>query len=116
MLVAIIGSRSLKMDISDFIPEGMTELVTGGVRGIDTCAEQYADERNIPKLIIKPEYIKYGRRAPLVRNETIVDCADTVVAVWDGNSPGTKYAIEYAQKIGKPIYIHIITGTPPPVK
>lgn len=108
MLVAIIGSRNLLVRIKDYIPEGMTEIVTGGASGVDQCAEKYADDNNIPKLIVKPEYMKYGRRAPLVRNEIIVDCAELVVAIWDGKSKGTKHAIDYAKKINKPVNVHII--------
>lgn len=77
--------------------------------GIDTQAEAYADDNNIPICIIKPEYIKYKRAAPLKRNEIIVDIADLVIAIWDGKSRGTKYVIDYAKKVGKPIEVYIIS-------
>ena len=39
MKVAIIGSRGLTVDdLNDYLPEGVTEIVSGGARGIDTCA------------------------------------------------------------------------------
>jgi len=107
-MVAIIGSRNLLVRIEDYVPEEMTEIVTGGAPGVDRCAEKYADDNDIPKMIVKPEYKKYGRRAPLVRNEIIVDCAELVVAIWDGKSKGTKYAIDYAKKRNKPVNVHII--------
>lgn len=109
MRVAIIGSRRLCVDISAYIPEGMTELVSGGAAGIDTIAEAYADEHGMAKLILKPEYEKYGKRAPLERNKVIVDAADMVVAIWDGRSRGTKFTIDYAKRTGKPVDVHIIT-------
>ena len=59
MKVAIIGSRNLTVDISKYIPDGTTEIISGGAKGIDTLAEKYADEHNIPKLIIKPEFNLY---------------------------------------------------------
>ena len=47
----------------NYIPNETTEIISGGAKGIDTLAEKYADENNIPKLIIKPEYAKYGKSA-----------------------------------------------------
>jgi len=108
MKMAIIGSRTLNIDISDYLPCGATELVSGGAKGIDTMAEAYADSMNIPKIIIKPDYHKYGRAAPIKRNETIVAFSDIIIAIWDGKSRGTKYVIEYAKKLGKPIKVFII--------
>ena len=76
-------------------------------------AEKYADENNIPKWIIKPEYEKYGKSAPLRRNKTIVENADIVVAIWDGESKGAKFTINYAKKIGKTLKIYIVKGESP---
>lgn len=108
MRVAVIGSRSLACDIGKYIPAGTTEIVSGGARGVDSLAERWADERHIPKLIIQPEYARLGQAAPHCRNRLIVDVADCVVAVWDGRSRGTREAIAYARKTGKPVRVHII--------
>lgn len=108
MRVAIVGSRDLSVDIEKYIPENTTEIVSGGARGIDTLAERWADQHNIPKLILKPDYDKYGRSAPIRRNETIVSAADMVVAIWDGKSRGTKFTIDYAKKCGIPVKIVLI--------
>lgn len=108
MRVAIVGSRDLSVDIEKYIPENTTEIVSGGARGIDTLAERWADQHNIPKLILKPDYDKYGRSAPIRRNETIVSAADMVVAIWDGKSRGTKFTIDYAKKCGIPVEIVLI--------
>jgi len=108
MIVSVIGSRNLNVDIAKYIPAGTTEIISGGAKGIDTLAEKYADENNIPKLIIKPEYEKYGKSAPLRRNKTIVENSDILVAIWDGSSNGTKFAIDYAKKIGKTLELYIV--------
>lgn len=45
MKVAVIGSRNLtNVDISEFIPAGTREIVSGGAAGIDTLAEKWADK------------------------------------------------------------------------
>jgi predicted Rossmann fold nucleotide-binding protein DprA/Smf involved in DNA uptake len=106
--IAVVGSRTLNINISDYLPSDATGLVSGGAKGIDTLAEAWADSMNIPKLIIKPEYHKYGKAAPIKRNETIVAFSDIIIAIWDGKSRGTKYVIEYAKRLGKPIKVYII--------
>jgi hypothetical protein len=108
MRVAVIGSRNLSINITNYIPGGVTEIISGGAKGIDSLAEAYADTMSIPKVIIKPDYKKYGRAAPLKRNEVIVDRSDLVIAIWDGKSRGTKFVIDYANRMGKPIEVHII--------
>ena len=109
MKLLIIGSRTITdFDLTNHIPEETSLIISGGAQGIETVAEQYADSHGIEKLIIKPQYDKFGRAAPLKRNEEMVDIADAVLAVWDGRSKGTEYTLKYAQKKNKTI-IRIIT-------
>ena len=43
MKVAVIGSRELQVNhLEDYLPDHVTEIVSGGARGIDTCAKSYA--------------------------------------------------------------------------
>jgi len=109
MKVAVIGSRTISnIDIERFIPKGITLLITGGATGVDTIAEKYADRKKIKKQIIRPDYERYGKRAPLMRDKLIVENADIVIAIWDGNSGGTNYTVKYAERIGKPFELHIV--------
>lgn len=73
---------------------------------MDRIGEEYADAHKLSKLIIRPEYKKYGRGAPIVRNKVIVDKADAILIFWDGLSKGTKSVIDYAKKQGKLICIY----------
>ena len=52
-----------------------------------------------------PDYERYGRGAPLVRNKLIVENCDSVLAFWDGQSRGTKFTLDYAKELGKPVKI-----------
>ena len=61
----------------------------------------YTDKHKISKLILRPEYQRYGKGAPLRRNQRMVEIADTVLVIWDGVSRGTKFTIDYAKKQGK---------------
>lgn len=59
-----------------------------------------------------PEYKRYGRGAPIVRNKMIVDYADRIIAFWNGRSKGTMSVISYANKVGKPCEVVIVGSTP----
>ncbi|MBR7101664.1 MAG: hypothetical protein IKC74_05190 [Clostridia bacterium] len=80
-------------------------IISGGAKGIDSIAEAYADKNKISKLILYPEYNKYGKFAPLKRNEKMVTLADTVIIIWDGISKGTKYTLDFAKKQNKNIVL-----------
>ncbi len=42
MKIAVIGSRGLTVkDLADYLPSNVTEIVSGGAVGIDTCAKEY---------------------------------------------------------------------------
>ena len=104
MKVAVIGSRNLRVDdLGKYLPDDVTEIVSGGARGVDTSAREYALANDIKLTEFLPEYDKYGRGAPLRRNITIIEYADLVLAFWDGSSHGTKYVIDNCKKRGVPV-------------
>ena len=109
MRVAVIGSRGLQVDhLEDYLPEGVTEIVSGGAKGIDTCAKDYALRQGVKLTEFLPEYEKYGRGAPLRRNITIIEYADLVLAFWDGKSRGTKYVIDNCKKRKIPVRVYVL--------
>ena len=102
MKVAVVGSRNIVVEnLEEYMPENVSEIISGGAKGVDTCAEEYAKEKGIKLTVIKPEYNKYGRGAPLVRNKEIVDLCDIALIFWNGQSRGTKFVIDYCEKTGK---------------
>ena len=106
MTLAIIGSRDcLAVDIEAYIDEMPDAIVSGGARGADTYAREFAIKKGIRLIEHLPDYAKYGRGAPMVRNRQIIDDCDKVLAFWDGKSRGTKYSLDYAESKGKPAKI-----------
>ena len=102
MRIAIIGSRgTVPTNLAEYLAD-CDEIVSGGAKGVDACAAKYAKEHNIPLKEFMPEYKRYGRGAPIVRNRQIVDYADHILAFWDGKSKGTQWVIKYAEMCGKP--------------
>ncbi|MBE6948843.1 MAG: DUF2493 domain-containing protein [Ruminococcaceae bacterium] len=111
MKAAIIGSRNLIIDdLSSYLPVEVTEIISGGARGIDACAKKYASVSGIKFVEFLPEYDKYGKNAPLIRNLQIIDYADCVIAFWDGKSRGTKFVIENCKKKNKKVIVHIMNS------
>ncbi len=80
-------------------------LSPGELLGPDHLAERYGEEKGIALCVFKPDYARYGKKAPLIRNQQIVDAAELVIAFWDNKSRGTAYTLKYAQKRGKPVKI-----------
>lgn len=67
-----------------------TVLISGGARGVDTWAEQWAKRRGIPIEQYLPDYDSYpGRVAPIVRNRQMAEVCDQAIIFWDGASSGT---------------------------
>ena len=109
MKVAVIGSRGLSVcDLGRYLPENTTEIVSGGAKGVDTSAREYALAHGIKLTEFLPEYAKYGRSAPLKRNITIIEYSDIVIAFWDGKSRGTKFVIDNCRKLGVEVRVYIM--------
>ena len=108
MKVAVIGSRGLTIDdLGKYLPEDTTEIVSGGAKGIDSCAKEYALAHNIKLTEFLPDYKRYGRgAAPLKRNLQIIEYSDIVLAFWDGTSKGTKYVIDNCKKMNIKVIIY----------
>ncbi len=109
MRVGIVGSRNCKnFDenvIKEYLPQDCTEIVSGGADGVDTYAEKLAVKLNIPLRKFLPDYEKFGRRAPLGRNLTIVQNCDNVLAFWDCYSRGTAHTINACIRENVPIRV-----------
>ena len=90
-----------------YLPEGVTEIGSGGARGVDTSAREYAHANGIKLTEFLPDYDKYGRRAPIIRNDLIVEYADMVIAFWDGKSRGTQYVIRKCRETNTPYKVFI---------
>lgn len=102
----IAGSRSIRdFDLSPYVPDGVEVIISGGANGADTLAEKYADKNHISKIIMRPDYARFGKGAPQKRNEEMVNIADAVLVIWDGVSRGTKYTADYAGKQGKRVIL-----------
>ncbi len=115
--IAVVGSR----DFNDYtiikcwllqyiyencwnIPEGVT-IVSGGARGVDTLAEQFAELYGCKKLVFPANWEKYGKSAGYLRNSEIIQNSDVVFAFQKNKSKGTQHSIDIARKLNKELYV-----------
>lgn len=113
MKVIVAGSRNINdhgavaraIESSNF---KITEMVSGNARGVDTVAENYAARKEIPIKLFPADWEKYGKPAGAIRNEQMAKYADALIAIWDGDSSGTRMMIEMMNKVGKPVHLWLV--------
>ena len=113
MKLAIVGGRDFddyallaNIIFSSLCPlDFIMEIISGGAKGADHLAENFAENNDIPLTVFPAEWDKYGKSAGFIRNQLIVDNCDMVLAFWDGQSRGTADTIEKAKKAKKPTFI-----------
>ena len=106
MKIAIVGSRTfqdydlmcefIERKLSDKEFNSVEAIVSGGARGADSLAEQYARENGLEMILFK---------AGPMRNVEIIRECDICFAFWDGKSSGTRHDIELCKQMGKVCHI-----------
>ena len=113
MKVIIAGSRDvtalyLVEDASLMSKFDITEVVSGGARGVDRLGEIFAEKNGLPVKVFPADWTKFGKSAGHRRNREMAQYADALVAVWDGVSPGTKGMILEMKKLKKLVFIGLV--------
>lgn len=73
-------------------------IVSGGAKGADTLAEQYAKDNNLEFVKFPAKWDEYGKKAGFIRNEEMHHFISQqehrgCILFWDGKSKGTKHNI-----------------------
>lgn len=109
MKMAVIGTK--KFTDFNFLSTTLKEIpniemiISGGAPGTDTIAKKFAIQNQIKYIEFPPDYKKFGDKAKHIRDKLIVKECDELIAFWDGECEGTKYTMDYAKQLGKPIKI-----------
>jgi predicted Rossmann fold nucleotide-binding protein DprA/Smf involved in DNA uptake len=106
--LAIVGSRDFAdRDMMDRALETLqpliSEVISGGAAGADTLGERWAEARGIPVRVFHPA--QRNKNAFHHRNRLIVEACDALIAFWNGHSTGTRYTIDYARQLNRPVTI-----------
>jgi hypothetical protein len=79
-------------------------VISGGARGADTVAHMVAKKLGYRTKTFRADWNEHGKKAGIVRNLAMLDEEpDLVIAMWDGESRGTKHTITEARKRGIPV-------------
>lgn len=111
MRVIIAGSRtineeSIVQDAIFYSHMDITEIVSGGAKGVDKIAIVLAKRHKIPLKVFIPEWKRYGKEAGPIRNQIMAQYAQGLIAVWDGQSKGTRDMINQATRCGLKVYVY----------
>lgn len=119
--ICISGSRDgfTYKEFKDYMDENFSDiyaLISGGARGVDYFAEEYALEKGIRFIEKKADWDNHGKSAGRIRNENMAKFLlkkknrgydAFVVAFCYDNSKGTTHMIDYSKSIGlRVIEIH----------
>lgn len=113
----VVGSRTF--DDYEFLKSKLDKLlvnqtnvviVSGGARGADTLAEQYAKEKGFPVVVFEADWEKFGKAAGYIRNEKMHEYISHasnrgVVAFCKNKSSGTMSNIPLAKKYNHRIVV-----------
>ncbi len=111
MRVIVSGSRSFKGQSWLLVRRAVrqagfavTELVHGACpEGADRLADVWAEREGIPVHRFPADWRRYGISAGPMRNESMGRYAEALVAIWDGESRGTRHMVGFMdQRLRKP--------------
>ena len=85
----------------------ITEIVSGGAKGVDRMGERLAKEIGL-ELTKFPADWSLGKAAGHIRNKDMAKYTDIAIILWDGHSRGSKNMIENMKKLDKPCIVHIV--------
>ncbi len=111
MKLIIAGSRNITdyqilVNVIKLSGLNITEVVSGTAYGVDKMGERWAKENNIPIKQFPANWSAYGKSAGYRRNEEMADYADGLLALWDGESKGTKHMINIAKAQGLKVHVY----------
>lgn len=125
--VIIAGTRTFGEELTDegavrFVEAALAEagfapdeVVSGHADGADSVGEAYAAKHGIPvadevhdDLDFHADWDQHGKAAGPIRNEQMAEYGDALLALWDGESPGTRSMIENAREHLDDENIHVV--------
>ena len=115
MILIIAGSRNITdikvlysaLHDTGIDPDEIDEVVSGTARGVDRLGEYWATDNEINVIKFPANWDKFGKSAGYIRNAKMAEYSDTLLAIWDGKSKGTKHMIDLMKKQSKAVVIYI---------
>ena len=105
----IVSSNMIDYYMNHKNISNVTEVVSGGARGIDGCGELWAIKNEIKVTRFKAQWDLLGRYAGLHRNKRMAEYADALLLIWNRQSRGSANMKKEMIKLNKPVF-EIIVG------
>lgn len=82
-------------------------IIEGEARGVDSISALWARRHGCEVLKYPADWNTLGKKAGFIRNEQMVKDCDFCLALWDGESHGTKNSIDHCKRYRKPYKVVI---------
>lgn len=113
MRTIIAGSRTISD--SDLVIEAIkesefeiTSILCGGAKGADMLGKNWGKKNSIEVKEFPANWEKFGNAAGIMRNVSMANHADALIAIWDGKSTGTRHMIEEARRKNLKVYVKLV--------
>lgn len=83
-------------------------VLSGAARGVDRLGEKWAQSHGVEVECHPADWRRYGRAAGYRRNAEMALNAEALIALWDGESPGTKHMIDLAHRQGLRVHVQLV--------
>jgi hypothetical protein len=111
----IAGSREIEdpavvgraVAASGFVP---SVVLCGMARGVDMWGRAWAHGHGVPVEEYPADWNIHGKAAGPIRNQEMAENADALIAVWDGESRGTRDMIKRALARGLKVHIYDLSA------
>lgn len=115
MRLSVIGSNTITDDTSvNFFLDRevlkgtmlVSSILGGGGKGVASIVKKYCKTNKLDFIEFIPYYlldasVEFSNKYFFVRNRQLVDNADKILFIWNGDCKDVEYAIKYAQKLNK---------------
>lgn len=84
-------------------------IVHGGARGADMICDRVCRELGVERIIVNPDWGRYGSRAGFLRNQQMLDENTDIERAYAfslNDSSGTRDMIIRARRSGIPVYVN----------
>lgn len=112
MRVIIAGSRTIGDETYPVLEEllagagiAVSEVVSGCAPGVDRLGERWAKAHRVPVARFPADWRRHGRSAGFRRNAEMSGYGEALVALWDGQSSGTRHMIGLMARKGAPMLV-----------
>lgn len=96
-----------------FDKKSITEVVSGGAKGVDAAGEEWAmfNSIGVAKFeVSQQEWETLGKKAGPLRNQKMAEYADALLCIWDGQSRGSANMVKEAKSRGLVVHSLVLSS------